>query len=308
MIMTSSSAKLYASVDIGTNSTKMLVCQVDTQSGQYTPIIEKSVVCRLGEGSQDDKILKPGAIERTLKALEDFKKEIDRHQPLKTVVGATMCTREAMNQKDFISAVHERTGWKVRVLSGDEEAFISYKGARTLFPQQKVPIAAVDIGGGSTEWIVENNSGDVKVISLAMGAVRGTEQFLKIHPTPNGDVDRFREHTINQFKNLSNDLRPNSKALLIGIGGTVANIVEMICDISPAREDMISLEGLTALIAHVAPLTIEQRLQRFPHLERGRADVILAGTVILECAMRHFGFSHSAVSARGLRYGLLQEF
>jgi exopolyphosphatase/guanosine-5'-triphosphate,3'-diphosphate pyrophosphatase len=292
-----------ATVDIGTNSTKLLIADWDTKTRSITPVHENYVLSRLGEGSQRDFILKPAAMTRAISALRDFKKDTDIHGVSAPVyVAATMCTREAHNQKEFTDAVRMATGWTVHVLSGVEEARFSYRGARTQWPTLKAPVAALDIGGGSSEWIVDDEKG-MRAVSLSLGGVKGTELFMPKQPPEPAHLENFRAHMRKMLTALDPAMKPKRLTGFMGIGGTVTSIAKMFRAVEPPSVlPACDLEDIIDELMRTAPA---ERLRKYPFLGAGRADIILAGVSILATIMEVFEIPDCLVTERGLRFGLL---
>ena len=293
-----------ATIDIGTNSAKMLIAEVNPQTREIKPIREEISLCRLGEGSQKDKILKPHAIDRTLEGLKKFKKMGDDYGVQNFLVAATMCTRRAENKQEFLERVENETQWPVWVMTGEEEAQTSYKGARSLFFDLEGPVGAIDIGGGSSEWIYDPaDNSDPRVFSMELGSVHETEQFFASQPPSLEAILKLRNYIEARLKQLTQNLFPAEEAHFLGIGGTVVNISLMI---QPSGKlDPIRYSDLSNLVNKLSEMTTDERIASYPKLEKGRADVILAGAMILQSSMNFFNKQKCLVSYRGLRYGLI---
>jgi exopolyphosphatase/guanosine-5'-triphosphate,3'-diphosphate pyrophosphatase len=295
-----------AAIDIGTNSTKMTVADVD-ERGQVSVLSEESDVTRLGEGVDQSKRLSAAAMHRTLDAIVRFAEKARNQGASEVLAAGTSALRDASNGPDFLAVANARAGVKIEIITGDREAQLAYAAVRSdpsLLLGAEASLLVFDIGGGSTELILGDANGVGRHKSLNIGAVRLTERFLHSDPPTQDEVDQaahYAEELLNTFA------APDAIPVVAGIGGAAVNIA------SVTQGGQGDVHGATLSAADV-----QSALQRFrsvplserrsiPGLEPKRADVIIAGALILDRLLALFGADHLVVSVRGLRYGLLAD-
>ena len=300
-----------AAIDIGTNSTKMTIADV-SDDGVLTVVAEQSDVTRLGEGVDASKRLGDAAMSRTLDAIARFADEA-RRQGAETVLGAgTSALRDAANGSDFIAQAKARAEVDIQIITGDREAQLAYAAVRsdaTLHIPADAFLLVFDIGGGSTELILGDADGVGRHKSLDIGAVRLTERFLHSDPPTAYELNQAAQYARAAFDTFP---LPDTPPLVAGIGGTAVNIAAVTQ--GQAKPDPDALHGATLARPDVATalnrfahLPLAQR-REIPGLEPKRADVIVAGALILDCLLTYFGADRFTLSARGLRYGLLADY
>lgn len=300
-----------AAIDIGTNSTKMTVADV-SDSGLLTVVSEESEVTRLGEGVDSSKRLSDAAMSRTLDAIVKYAAAA-RTLGAETVLGAgTSALRDASNGPDFITQVKERADVDVQIITGDREAHLAYAAVRS---DASLPIPAesallvFDIGGGSTELILGDANGVGRYKSLNIGAVRLFERFLKSDPPTPDELAEARQFALDAFTAFP---VPDAPPLVAGIGGTALNIAAVTQ--GQAKPNLDTIHGtslshaeVSAALEQFANLPLQVR-RSIPGLEPKRADVIVAGALVLDTLLTYFSAGYFLLSARGLRYGLLADY
>ena len=300
-----------AAIDIGTNSTKMTVADV-SDSGALSVVSEQSDVTRLGEGVDASKRLGDAPMARTLDAIARFAAEA-RQQGAGTVLGAgTSALRDAANGADFIAQAKARADVDIQIISGDREAQLAYAAVRsdaTLNIPADAFLLVFDIGGGSTELILGDANGVGRHKSLNIGAVRLTERFLHSDPPTSDELDQAAQFARAAFDTFP---RPDAPPLVAGIGGTAVNIAAVTQGQAKADPDVLhgaalACADVSAALGRFAQAPLAQR-REIPGLEPKRADVIVAGALILDCLLTYFGADRFTLSARGLRYGLLADY
>ncbi|MFT3842533.1 MAG: Ppx/GppA phosphatase family protein [Myxococcaceae bacterium] len=294
----------YASIDIGTNSVLLLVAE--KKAGRFEAVVERAEITRLGRGVDRTKTLESAAIEDTLKVLEGFTAEARKLGAEEIAVSATSAARDASNGKDFLEGAFRRAGVRPEIISGDEEAQLSFTSAWTDFGG-KTPMIVVDIGGGSTELIFGDAQGQVTYRhSFDVGSVRLTERFVTAHPISEHELLKVRSHLEETFAPLP---QPPAGATFVGVAGTVTTVCSVHRRLDPYDATQVhgatlSLADVSGVAHHMAALGLEER-RKVPGLQPKRADVIPVGAAILEAAMRRVGAHDVRVSDRGLRWGLL---
>ena len=300
-----------AAIDIGTNSTKMTVADVSAD-GLLSVVSEDSDVTRLGEGVDQSRRLGDVPMARTLEAVARFA-EAARQLGAEIVLGAgTSALRDAVNGADFIARIQASADVEVQIITGDREAQLAYAAVRSdssLGIPAEASLLVFDIGGGSTELILGDAHGVGRYKSLDIGAVRLTERFLHSDPPAEAELTKARQYASDALVAFP---APSSPLLVAGIGGTALNIAAVTS--GESHPDPDSIHGASVSSAEVAaafarfssaPLAARKAI---PGLEPKRADVIVAGALILNALLTYFAADRFLLSARGLRYGLLADY
>jgi exopolyphosphatase / guanosine-5'-triphosphate,3'-diphosphate pyrophosphatase len=292
-----------AAIDIGTNSVLLLVAERNTQ-GRWSPLAEQAEVTRLGQGVDASRRLLPQAIEATLQVLERYTQLARDLGATQVVATATSAARDAANGPEFVAAVAQRTGLRVEILSGDDEARLSFASAWADFGAT-APMAMLDIGGGSTELVVGQQGSVQFRRSFDVGSVRLTERLLQGDPPTEASLTKLQDFVAQVFTGAPSVER------LVGVAGTVTTVLALHLALEPY--DSTRVHGATLRRADVrqvfqrlcaTPLAQRQRLRG---LQPKRADVIIAGVAILLGAIDATGVDALTVSDRGLRWGLLAD-
>ena len=270
-----------AAVDLGTNSTRLLVADTN---GTLDEVVRRLVITRLGEGVDERRRLLPVPIARVRNVLTDFRHELEALGAERTLCIATSAVRDAENGEVFLGEIQQCYGFTTRLLSGEEEAELTLRGIGTVEPGTLV----VDIGGGSTEIQL---IGSAVRASLDIGCVRLTERFGE-------DVDAIREHV--------RRLLPEAHAArAVGVAGTVTTIAALdlgLAEYDPKRihGHLISTAAASAQTARLAALSVAERAKI---IEPGRAPVIVAGAAILTEILRFYGLDEIEASERDILHG-----
>jgi exopolyphosphatase/guanosine-5'-triphosphate,3'-diphosphate pyrophosphatase len=291
-----------AAIDIGTNSIKLLVGRVS--GPRVTPLLHRTIITRLGERLQESGEISPEAEERTIAALGELRDLAQERKAERLRVVGTLTLRAAKNGQDFVLRCARELGLEVRVLSGEEEARLSFLGASGASKAEQV--LGIEIGGGSTQIMVGTPTKLHASWSLAMGAVTMTEEFLRSDPPA---ADEMLTMSAAIRRHLQNVIaRVGADGELVGIGGTVSAILTLLRkneggDPREFHQASVSFETVSALSIHLSLKTVAERERM--GLEAGRADIITAGAWILTAAMSHLEASSLRASAHGLRHGVL---
>ena len=307
---------LRASIDIGTNSCRLLIAEV--QRNNENIIFKKEIykdleIVKLGEDVNKNKFLKEEAIERTLRCLKKYKEIIDKYsiEEKNIICFATSATRDANNRDYFIKKVFDETKIKINCISGNEEAYINFKGVISSFDKNfKENILVFDIGGGSTEFTLGNIDGIKKEISLNIGSVRITEKFF----LDNGIFNYCEENRIKakewikeNLKQLKNFKKENFT--LIGVAGTTTTQVSVREKMKIYDSEKIHLSNLTSKeINDNLDLFIKNiNKQEIKGLDPKRKDVIIGGTIILKEILKYFEKDFVIVSENDNLMGAILE-
>ena len=300
-----------AAIDMGTNSTKMTVADVSA-AGLLSVVSEQSDVTRLGEGVDKSHRLSDAAMARTLDTIRRFA-DAAKAAGAEVVLGAgTSALRDAANGLDFVRRVREVSGVDVEIITGDREAQLAYAAVRSdasLSIPEAASLLVFDIGGGSTELILGDANGAGRYKSLDIGAVRLFERFLPSDPPAPFELEQARKFAVDAFATFP---QPDAPPLLAGIGGTVLNIAAVTQGITePDSEALhgasLSASEVAAALSRFSSIPLAER-RTIPGLEPKRADVIVAGALILDTLLTYFHADQFLLSARGLRYGLLADY
>ena len=310
-----------AVIDVGTNSIKLLVA--DVRDGVIQPVLEESEQTRLGAGFFAGNRLQPQAVAQTAQAVAMFAAKARAWQAVATRVIATSAARDAVNPDELTSAIESAAGLPVEIISGEQEADWAFQGVNTDPELARQPLLLLDVGGGSTEFILGEGEQKQFCQSFRLGTVRLLEQLPPSDPPTARQLAECRQF-VKDF--LDREVRPQLTPLLqapvklnspprprqlVGTGGTSAILARMEGRLTTF--DRALIEGLRISAAQARAQV--ERLWGMPLVERqniiglpkSRADVILSGVVIYEGVMESFGFSELRISTRGLRFAAVME-
>jgi exopolyphosphatase/guanosine-5'-triphosphate,3'-diphosphate pyrophosphatase len=280
----------------------------DVEDGRVDEVARRLKITRLGEGVDERKRLLPAPIARVRNVLTDFRREAERLGAERTLAVATSAVRDAENGEAFLGEVEWSYGFQTRLLSGDEEAQLTFRGVST-GREVAEDTLVIDIGGGSTELVVGGPDGLRFHDSLDMGGVRLTERFLHSDPPTNEELDAcgaaVRELLVAR---VPQDVRPRSA---IGVAGTITSIAALDLRLAEYDADQVhghrlSREGVLTQLERLASLSLAER-REIPALDPDRAPVIVAGTVILREVLDHFGLDSLEASERDILDGAALE-
>lgn len=299
-----------ASIDIGTNSVLLLVAEYNTKSG-LTVLHETQELPRLGEGVDKDRKLSTESQIRVIKVLKSYKAFLTEQFPElvhHTIVTATSAVRDASNRDSFLESVFSETGWKIRLLTGYEEAQITYKGALSVLeiaPDERYVV--LDIGGGSTEIARGIGSKLIDGISLDMGSVRFTERFFNNLKSDRSSVQEIRSEVMRNLETIDSLKKPFS---VVGVAGTVSSIAAIALglknyDSSALNGYRLSRIDIENYITEFMDLTSQEIEEKNPAYLKGRGDVILAGIIILSEFLNWCESDSLLVSTGGIRHGVV---
>ena len=312
----------YASIDIGTNTLRLLIAEINNKNLQ--PVYLKRIITRLGGDYKEETGMSPAAKERTIKALELFAEKINEYDVKEVKAVATSVVRRAKNKKDFLENVLKRTGIDVKIISGDEEARLSLLGVLSVIKAaadlKSMPkCLVVDIGGGSTEFIATVGGKIAGAWSMEMGVVHLTENYLKTDPPTKKELNTMENEIKGVIANLKDlmkkdDCLPSAfslqpSALLIGTAGTITTLAAIDqglkkYDPEKINNYILSYKAIKKIYQHLASLPLKQR-EAILSLEKGREEIIIPGAAIVLKAMENFGFDKMTVSDAGLLEGIL---
>lgn len=297
-----------AAVDIGTNSIRSIVIEIDT-AGKYKILDDEKVLVRLGEGLNQTGNIAPAAWERALEALSRQKKIIDGYRVRSIEAVATSAVRKAANGPEFIAAIKETVGLEVEVISGEAEAELAALSAFHNFDLEGVRHLIFDIGGGSLELITALGTHIEEILSLELGAVFLTENFLKSDPVTTLEHQKLRKHIRKTLKNSFSAEERNALQCLVGSGGTITSIAAMVMATRRERYDSShGYELLRSEVVHLLAMLVrksDKERRATPGLNPDRSDIIIAGVTVVDEVMEFFGVNLLKVNERGIREGLI---
>jgi exopolyphosphatase/guanosine-5'-triphosphate,3'-diphosphate pyrophosphatase len=296
-----------AVVDIGTNSTRLLLAAV--RDGQIAEVLERETeITRLGAGVDADGRLSEEAMERVYAVLDEYGKLIERHGADRAVAVLTSAVRDAANGEEFASAVRERWGLEPHVLSGDEEARLTFVGATSeRDPSDREPVLVIDIGGGSTEFVI-GTGGEMEFhVSNQAGVVRQTERHLHTDP-PSAEE---REALARDARSILADGVPEKWRRAVGhaiaVAGTATSMASIAQELEPYDAEkvegyVVTAEQCREIRDRLASMTLSER-RRVRGLHPDRAPTIVAGTIILLETLALFGLDEFEVSEHDILRG-----
>jgi exopolyphosphatase/guanosine-5'-triphosphate,3'-diphosphate pyrophosphatase len=296
-----------AVVDIGTNSTRLLIA--DVEDGRVTQeLYRASTVTRLGTGVDKEKRLHPDSMQRVYETLDRYAKEIeDRHAERKIAV-LTSAVRDAANGQEFAATIRERYGIEPHVIPGEEEARLTFLGATSeRDPDDTTPTLLIDIGGGSTELVIGHGRTVDFRVSTQAGVVRQTERHLHDDPPTQDQIDELRSDVDQIIKQAVPEARRRTTEHAIAVAGTATSLAAIAQELEPY--DATKVHGFTLttervheLTDRIKTLTLEQR-RALKGLDPARAPTIIAGVLILSEILSMFGLPSVEVSEHDILRG-----
>jgi len=296
-----------AVVDIGTNSTRLLIADVDPSSGAVAELYRRSNVTRLGHGVDVDGRLADNAVKRVLSVLDDYRRQIDDHGCEANLAVLTSAVRDAANGPEFTERVRRDYRLDARTLTGEEEAQLTFLGAMSDREPSPDPTVVIDIGGGSTEFVVGVERAAGFHVSLQAGVVRMSERHLHSDPPAPPELQSLAHDTRRIFL----DGLPADERLAvrhgIAVAGTATSAAAIDLELDPYDPARVHgypllLATIDLLLARLAEMTEDQR-RHVVGLNPDRAPTIVAGMILLQEAMRAFELDHVEVSEHDILYG-----
>jgi exopolyphosphatase/guanosine-5'-triphosphate,3'-diphosphate pyrophosphatase len=293
-----------AVVDIGSNSTRLLVA--DVRDGAITELDRRSTVTRLGEGVDASGRLGDAPQERVFATLEGYAEAIERHGAERRVAVMTSAVRDAANGDEFSGQVRERFGLDARTLTGDEEARLTYLGA-TAGRRDEAPRLLIDIGGGSTELVIGAGDRVRFHVSTQAGVVRHTERHLASDPPRPEELEALAADVRGVLEAAVPARELQLPQAAIAVAGTATSCAAIDLELDPydpARVEghVLSLERLGGLLSRLSSVPLAER-RTIAGLHPDRAPTIVAGVAILALVLRHFGLDATEVSEHDILWG-----
>ena len=300
---------LMSAIDIGTNTILMLIADVNS-TGEIRVVRDEQVIARLGKGVDERHMILPETFERVLHYLSEYKRIHHIEHSQRMIACGTSALRDAANSKEFIDFIRTRLGFEVLVLSGDEEASLTYLGAVSEFlePNEMQQFVVLDIGGGSTEFVTGTSSSVESKMSLDVGSVRLTERYLKTSPPLPSSLKQAQRFVRDHLRTLT-ELEKRTRC--IGVAGTLTTLAAIDLQLSTYDRKRVSghvltLKVIESIFNRLKGKNLEE-LKAIRQIVPERADIILAGILILVEVMKKIGVGQIIACDRGLRYGILMK-
>lgn len=301
---------LKAGIDIGTNTILLLVA--DVEGGKVLRVLEDHVkVVRLGQSVDQNRAFHPDAMERARACFREYAEVLKKYPHISCRAVATSGSRDAKNSSDFFAEITRSTGIKIDVISGEEEALLSFRGSVPGNASALDTFAVLDIGGGSTEIVglEEGKKADLFRYSFNIGCVRLTERFLKHDPAEREELSGLRAYVQDTLSGQREIFTKVHGRSLIAVAGTPTYIASAALDLNKFDPEKIhgyrlTRSKLNELTERFSRMTTAERLG-LGGMDQGRADVITTGAIILSEVMELADLKDVLVSVRGLRYGIV---
>ena len=298
-----------AAIDCGTNAIRLLVADV-RPDGTLDERVRLMRIVRLGEGVDRTGEFAPPALERTFTALDEYADVMREHGVTRARFVATSASRDVSNRDAFVRGVQTRIGIEPEVITGTEEAALSFTGAVRGLPtgQVALPALVVDIGGGSTEFVL-GSSGPEDSVSVDIGCVRMTERHLHGDPPTAAQIVSARTDIDAAVALAALSVPFERAASFVGLAGTVTTVAAMAMDL-PAYDptvlhgSVISVDDVSRVTAILLGMTRAERAA-LPYMHPGRVDIIGGGAMVLESAMRAAGAAEVTVSETDILDGIV---
>jgi exopolyphosphatase/guanosine-5'-triphosphate,3'-diphosphate pyrophosphatase len=304
--------RTLGAIDIGTNSIKLLVANVEDDGALEVLLREKAMV-RLGSETLRTGKLSPEAIEAGVSTVEHFVKLASGSGATMVRAVATCAVREASNAEEFVEAVRKRTGVRVEVISGDEEARLINLALRSEFPARQDPLFLIDIGGGSTELVISDGSRVLLTESLPLGVVRLADRHARNDPPSDKEIAAMKKEVRAAAKRAAEAVRKKGFKTCVGSSGTIQSLslvheaAILGREPSPTGHRTLTRDGLKK-VNKILRRTTEKEKLRVPGLDPRRRDIAVPGGLLLAWILKRTGADAIVVGERGLREGLLLDY
>jgi exopolyphosphatase/guanosine-5'-triphosphate,3'-diphosphate pyrophosphatase len=296
-----------AAFDCGTNSLRLLITDIDADAGTSDDLVRELRIVRLGQGVDRTGRIADASLQRVFGAVEEYMQIVLEHDVSQIRFCATSAARDAQNAEEFLSGVRERVGVAPEVLTGQEEARVSFAGATRDLPPLPEPLLVIDIGGGSTELILGDADGTIVAReSLDIGSVRLNERHLAGDPPSQDEVAAAIDDIDAALDGCSVD--PADAGAVVGVAGTVTTLAAGVLDLqtyepSLIHHSVLRPDAVQGLVTQLLTMLIEQR-KALPYMHPGRADVIGAGGLVLTRILRRTTVSSMLVSEHDILDGI----
>ena len=300
---------IIASIDIGTNTIILLIAEVDIGIKKILPLYNEQQIPRIGKGLNPAKPISEVKVDELLVILDDYNKVIKKFNCEKTFITATNALRIASNRNEIKKIIKHKLDLDVNIISGEEEAELTFKGAVFQFTDNFNSVV-IDIGGGSTEIIYGKRNKIVFKKSYQTGVVTAKEKFLKHSPPLPVEISNFQNELGLVFKDIKE--KDFSIKRAVAIAGTPTTLAAIKLNLPEYDEDVLEGHILNCneignLISELSKLNDAEIIDKFKAVVKGREDVILSGAIILLFLMQLLKIDKVLVSTKGIRYGVICE-
>jgi exopolyphosphatase/guanosine-5'-triphosphate,3'-diphosphate pyrophosphatase len=307
-----SEGRVVAFIDIGTNSVRLLLVRINP-NGSYLPLTKQKETVRLGDKEFIDKILQPKAIERAVIVCKKFMELARAYRAEEVIAVATSATRDASNKVQLLEMLKKEANLEVCTISGIEEARLIYLGVSSGIRLGYLKALFIDIGGGSTEVSIGDQSHYYFLNSLNLGSVRLTNMFLQDEtgPVSEEQYEQIKTYIRRKAADVIKELSKHSVGCAIGSSGTIENLARIafvyLHRTTHESYEKLEYDDLKEIVRAMCALPLEER-RKFPGINAQRADIVIAGAAIIETLMEELELSEIKVSKFGLREGLLIDY
>jgi len=297
-----------AAVDCGTNSVRLLVADVDPAAGRLSDVDRRLEIVRLGQGVDATGRLAAVPLARTFRVLRSYRQIIEAASATAVRMVATSATRDAANADEFVAGVHGILGIEPEVLSGEDEALLSFTGATAELTGEAAPYLVTDIGGGSTEFVLGDPGAVTAAVSVNIGCVRMTERHLRHDPPGDDEIVAARADIDAALDVVAGKIPVSGARTLVGLAGSVTTVAALVLGLESYQPELIHHSRVSAEAARrvATSLLAQTRAERarLPVMHPGRVDVIGGGALVLTRIMDRFGFGEVLVSEHDILDGL----
>jgi exopolyphosphatase / guanosine-5'-triphosphate,3'-diphosphate pyrophosphatase len=300
--------KKIASIDIGSNTVRLLILE-STGNAELNLLVSKRNITRLGEGMDTQGKLAINRMEATLQVLAVFRQTCLENGDPPLFAVATSAVREASNGYEFVRRAKKETDIDIKIIPWEEEARLTLEGVFWKIPDNNRKVITLDIGGGSTEFILSQGKKISGFCSTSLGVVRLTEKFISRHPIDEKEFLSLKNHLQKELQVVKEKISAFRPELLIGTAGTVTTLSALKNNVYPYDPEKIhasvfSREDAESILEDLKRKSLSERLAMKP-LEPGREDLIIAGTAIVLETMSAFDCETLTVSEHSLREGII---
>ncbi len=303
-----SSPRILAGIDIGTLTCRLLIAEL-APSGTLREVRSDRRILRLGQGVDRDRMLRGDAMARVAETLKEWCTLMEGYQVDASIAVATSAVRDAGNREEFVRLIHRQTGLEIQILSGEEEARRTILGIRSGLPAGVSDVLALDIGGGSTEFILDRPGQTPMMRSVDIGVVRLCERLLRHDPPTSEEIHQAREWVRAETVAAVGEMTLPVGLTFVGTAGTITSLAAMAQQLPTYEPARIHNYRLARTVVEELESTLLARTKServgLPGLEANREEVIAAGAIILRTVMETVRIPSLLVSDLGLREGVL---
>lgn len=303
-----SSPRILAGIDIGTLTCRLLIAEL-APSGTLREVRSDRRILRLGQGVDRDRMLRGDAMARVAETLKEWCTLMEGYQLDASIAVATSAVRDAGNREEFVRLIHRQTGLEIQILSGEEEARRTILGIRSGLPAGVSDVLALDIGGGSTEFILDRPGQTPMMRSVDIGVVRLCERLLRHDPPTSEEIHQAREWVRAETVTAVGEMTLPVGLTFVGTAGTITSLAAMAQQLPTYEPARIHNYRLARSVVEELESTLLARTKServgLPGLEANREEVIAAGAIILRTVMETVKIPSLLVSDLGLREGVL---